>query len=82
MQQVETALHDEMSRQLKLVQLEQQHLSASEKLLQWANAQLQTITSWSKVSTSGDARTRLKFLESLSKVQPGILMPVDICIDI
>jgi hypothetical protein len=62
-------LHDELSFQLRLQQLDSQHRLRHETLKQWLQAQSAALPDIKAVSTSGEARNALKQLESFSKVR-------------
>ena len=68
LEQVEVALNAEVNRQSQLAQLEQQHAVASDKIIQWCNAQIRAIVTAPQPTSSGEARSLLKLLEAVQKV--------------
>ena len=69
LEQVEAVLNAEMTRQFQLVQCEQQHLSSADKITQWTSAQIAALAATTEATTSGEARTRIKFLEAIVKAR-------------
>ena len=68
LEQIEISLHAEMGRQLRLIQLNEQHVMRTNTLLQWISTHQQAITSRTDASSSGDARVQLKYAQSVKAV--------------
>jgi hypothetical protein len=62
-------MHDELSRQFRLKQLDTQHRLRSENLLQWLQTQRAALPALDAITTSGEALNGLKHLEAYAKVQ-------------
>lgn len=68
LEQVEAHLNAEVSRQFQLLQLERQSQLAIDKIVQWAKSHIATVLAVPSISSSADARVRLKYLEAAEKV--------------
>eukprot|EP00051_Salpingoeca_urceolata_P017390 m.236470 g.236470 ORF g.236470 m.236470 type:complete len:1366 (+) comp18939_c2_seq7:236-4333(+) len=66
-QTVALELHAEVSRQLKLQRQDRMHKSRFKTLCQWVQEHTDSLPDVSKVTSSGDARHALKFLDACHK---------------
>jgi hypothetical protein len=66
-QKVSLVLHQEVSRQHRLLQQDDEHKSRYQKLVQWVQEREANLPQVSDISSSGQARNLLKFLESSAK---------------
>ncbi len=62
------ALHDELSFQFRLQQLDSQHRLRYDNLMQWLKTQKAALPDVATVTSSGQARNALKHLDSYAKV--------------
>ena len=80
LEQIETSLHAEIGRQLRLIQLNEQHIMRTSALLQWISTHQQAIASCTDASSSGDARVQLKYAQSVKTVRASVCACVCACL--